>query len=255
MPTTRLALTRGISPALAHCELTHLSRVPIDLARARAQHAAYEATLSRLGWTVQRLPDIPEHPDGVFVEDTAIVLSELAVLTRPGAASRRGEVSSVEAALAPYRSLVHIKAPGTLDGGDVVVLGQKIYVGHTTRSNEAGIAQLRAHVAPFGYTVTSVPVTGCLHLKSAATAVARNTVLLNPAWVDPAIFEGCTVLHVDPAEPMAANAVWLGNAVLCAEAYPVTNARLRTHGLTVHTTPADELAKAEGALTCCSLLV
>ncbi|MBX7120250.1 MAG: N(G),N(G)-dimethylarginine dimethylaminohydrolase [Gemmatimonadaceae bacterium] len=251
----RLALTRAISPRLVDCELTHLARTPIDLARAEAQHAAYEAALRGLGCTVRRVAPAPGHADSVFIEDTAVVLDEVAVITRPGAASRRGEVPAVEAALAPLRPLARITDPGTLDGGDVLVAGRRIWIGLTGRTNAAGIAQFRDAVAPHGYSVQAVPVTGCLHLKTAVTAVDEATVLVNPAWVDPAAFAPLALLAVDPAEPMGANVLRVGDVLLYADAYPRTLARLRAHGATVTTVDASELAKAEGAVTCCSLVM
>jgi dimethylargininase len=250
-----LALTRAVSPTLADCELTHLDRTPIDVARAESQHAAYEAALRSLGCDVRRVPAAPDNPDAVFIEDTAIVLDELAVITRPGAASRRSEVEPVADALAALRPLVRIASPGTIDGGDVMVVGSSIYVGRTLRTNDDGIAQLRAAAAPHGYRVLAVEVTGCLHLKSAVTALDNDTVLCNPAWVDPAAFAPKAAALVADDEPNAANVVRVGERLLAAEGYPRTNAMLRARGYSVTTVPADELAKAEGAVTCCSLLV
>ena len=250
-----LALTRAVSPTLADCELTHLDRTPIDVARAEAQHAAYEAVLRSLGCEVRRVPPAPEKPDAVFIEDTAIVLDEVAIITRPGAESRRTEVEPVAEALAALRPLHRIEAPGTLDGGDVLVVGSAIYVGRTLRTNDQGIAQLRAAVAPFGYRVIAVEVTDCLHLKTAATALDNDTVLCNPAWVDPAVFAPKAAALVADDEPNAANVVRVGERLLAAEGYPRTNAMLRARGYSVTTVPADELAKAEGAVSCCSLLV
>jgi dimethylargininase len=250
-----LALTRAVSPTLADCELTHLDRTPIDVARAEAQHAAYEAALRALGCEVQRVPAAPDNPDAVFIEDTAVVLDELAVITRPGAESRRTEVEPVARELSAFRPLHRLEAPGTLDGGDVLVVGSAIYVGRTLRTNDDGIAQLRTAVAPFGYRVIAVDVTGCLHLKSAVTALDADTVLCNPAWVDPAAFAPKSAALVADDEPNAANVVRIGERLLAAEGYPRTNAMLRARGYSVTTVPADELAKAEGAVTCCSLIV
>ena len=129
-----LALTRALSPRIVECELTHLARAPIDIARAESQHRAYEAALAALGATVLRVTPAPEHPDSVFIEDTALVFDDLAVLTRPGAESRRGEVTAVAQALAPYRALVRIEAPGTLDGGDVFVVGRRVFAGKAPRA-------------------------------------------------------------------------------------------------------------------------
>lgn len=250
-----IAFTRAVSPTLADCELTHLDRSPIDVTRAIAQHAAYEDALRSLGCTVQRVPAAPDHPDAVFIEDTAVVLDEVAVVTRPGAESRRAEAEAVAAALAPYRPLHHIRHPGTLDGGDVMLVGRTLYVGRTPRTNDDGIAQLAGAVRPFGYAVTPVEVQGCLHLKSAVTALDDVTVLCNPAWVDPVAFAPLRVVHVAAAEPNAANVVRVGATLLAAEAYGDTNTVLRTMGYALVTVPADELAKAEGAVTCCSVLV
>lgn len=250
-----IAFTRAVSPTLADCELTHLDRSPIDVARAIEQHAQYEAALVTLGCTVHRVPAAPDHPDAVFIEDTAVVLDEVAVITRPGAESRRTEVEAVAAALAPYRPLHHIQHPGTVDGGDVMLVGRTLYVGRTPRTNDDGIAQLAEAVRPFGYAVTPVEVQGCLHLKSAVTALDDATVLCNPRWVSPGAFAPLRVVAVDLHEPNAANVVRVGRTVLAAAAYPRTNAALEAHGYALVTVPADELAKAEGAVTCCSLLV
>ncbi len=250
-----VALTRSVPASIVDCALTHLERAPIDVARARAQHAEYERALTALGCTVQRLPAAPALPDSVFVEDTAVVLPGLAIIARPGAPSRRAEIDDVVAALRPLRRLAFIEPPGTLDGGDVLVLGKRIFVGRSGRTNAAAIAQLRAHAAPCGYDVQAVDVTGCLHLKTAATAVADGTVLVNPAWVDPSRFNGLDTIAIDPAEPFAANVVRVGGALIHAEAFARTRDILERRGLRVHPVPADELAKAEAGVSCCSIIV
>ncbi len=250
-----VVLTRAVSPRIVECELTHLAREPIALAVAESQHAAYERTLGALGHEVRRVAAAPDHPDSVFIEDTAVVLDDIAVITRPGAASRRGEVDAVAAALAPLRPLVRIVAPGTLDGGDVLVVGRRVLVGRTARTNDAGIAQLRSALAPHGCTVEAVAVTGCLHLKSAVTALDDGTVLCNPAWVDPDACAPLAVVPVDPAEPMAANVLRIGGALVYADAYPRTRARIEALGHRPVLVNVSELAKAEGAVTCCSLVL
>jgi len=250
-----LALTRDISPAIERCELTHLQRTSIDLARARAEHAEYEDALRALGCRIQRLPAGAEMADSVFIEDTAVVLDELAVITRPGAASRRAETAAVSDVVRMHRPVAAILAPGTLDGGDVLRVGRRMLVGSGYRSNDAGIAQLRSIVMSQGYSVEAVRFEGCLHLKSAATLVADDLVLLNPAWVDPRRFHPLRALEVDPAEPFAANALRVGDTVVYPREHPRTAKRLEAAGLTVHTVPAGELAKAEGGVTCCSLLL
>jgi dimethylargininase len=252
---TPVALTRPVPPSISRCELTHLSRAPIDPTRATEQHRAYEEALAALGCTVRRLPAAPDLPDSVFVEDLAVVLPEIAVVARPGPASRRQEVPPVARALEEYRPLAFIEPPGTLDGGDVLCVGSRIYVGLSDRTNADAIRQLRALTAPYGYEVRDVAVSGCLHLKTAVTRVARSVVLLNPEWVDAELFDGLERIEVDPAERFAANALLIGDQVLLAAGFPGTRKRLEASGLTVHTIPADELAKAEGGLTCSSILI
>jgi dimethylargininase len=249
-----IALTREVSPTLADCQLTHLAREPIDIERARFQHRAYEQALAALGCRVERLPAKPDLPDAVFVEDTAVVVEELAVITRPGATSRRPETDSMAVALAPYRGLAVVAAPGTLDGGDVLRLGHQVFVGRSSRSNDAGAASLRSALEPFGYSVSSVAFDGCLHLKSAATEVASGTLLVNPAWVEPGVFGAKRVVEIDPAEPFAANALRVGAAVLFPTAFPRTRRRLEARGSRVVEVDLSELAKAEGAVTCCSVV-
>jgi dimethylargininase len=256
------ALTRAVPASIDRCELTHLRREPIDYARAVQEHAAYEDALRTLGCRVKRLPDLPDHPDSVFVEDTAVVFDQVAVIARPGAASRRGEVESTARALAKYRPLVHIEPPGTLDGGDVLATPTVVFVGVTDRTNADGARQLATILARYGSQVVPVPVTGCLHLKSAVTRLGaarygRQTLealLLNPAWVDPARFEGFDLIEVDPAEPDAANVLRVGDRVLCAEAHADTRRRIEAHGIPTFTVPAAELAKAEGGVTCGSII-
>ena len=248
-----IAITRAVSASINDCELTHVDRVPIDVVRAREQHRAYESCLAALGCEVRRIPADDRYPDAVFIEDTAIVLDEVAILTRPGAESRRGEVDAVAEVLRGYRTLVNVDAPGTLDGGDVLRLDRMIYVGRTPRTNDRGIDNLREIVAPFGYSVVAVPVDGCLHLKSAVTRVAADALLINRDWVSPALFNGWRLIDVD--EPSAANALLIGESVIFPEELARTRRRLETQGIDVRPVPASELAKAEGGVTCCSLIV
>lgn len=251
-----IAFTRAVPSSITRCELTHLSREPIDVDIARNQHDRYESALRAAGADVRRLPDRDDLPDAVFVEDTAVVFDEVAVLTRPGMESRRAEVDSVREALAAHRTLATIEAPATLDGGDVLVLERDVLVGLTPRSNIPGVQRLRAILAPFGYEVRAAPVRGCLHLKSAVTRGGTRTLVVNPSWVDPALIPGWDVVPVDAREPHAANVLWLGATTIVAEAFERTNAALAraTDGQLV-AVPASELAKAEGGVTCCSLIV
>jgi dimethylargininase len=250
-----VAITRKTGPAIAGCELTHVAREPIDVPRAVAQHTAYERTLAQLGVRVVSLPEERDLPDAVFVEDIAVVFPELAVITRPGAPSRRGETASVAAALAAYRRTVTIASPGTLDGGDVLTIGRRVLVGLSARSNRAGIRQLGRLISPHGFRIEVVPVTRCLHLKSAVTLVGRDTVLLNPVWIDQSCFAGLRHLAIDPGEPFAANALLIGDDVIYPEAFPATAARLQAAGVRLVTVDVSEIAKAEGGVTCCSVIV
>jgi dimethylargininase len=250
-----IAFTRPVPPSIAHCELTHLARQPIDPSRARLQHDAYEDALRGLGCKVVRLAGLPEHPDSVFIEDTAIVLDECAVITRPGAESRRGEVAGVAAALRPLRNLFYIEGAGTLDGGDVLRVGRRLYVGISTRSNAEGVRQLADAVASHGYTVKRVPMRDCLHLKTAVSTLPGGTLLLNPEWVDAHQFDGAASMRVAPGEPEAANVLAVGDSVLVPDSATRTRALLERSGYSTIAVDASELAKAEGGLTCCSLIV
>jgi dimethylargininase len=250
-----VALTREVSASLGNCELTHLARVPIDVAVARAQHAAYERALAAAGYRVERLPGDPDTPDCVFVEDIAIVFDELAVVTRPGAVSRRGEVPAIADALAAYREIKYIEAPATVDGGDVLVAGRRVFVGRSSRTNSDAVAQLRRLVGRFGYAVCELEVRDCLHLKSAVTALSDEALLVNPDWVEATAFADLELVAVDPREPAAANVLRLADRVLVQSAFPRTADRLAARGLRVEAVDASELAKAEGAVTCCSLIV
>jgi dimethylargininase len=250
-----ISLTRAVPTSIDRCELTHLARAPIDVRRATAQHAQYEDLLRALGCSVERIEAADDLPDSVFVEDAAVVLDEIAVITRPGAASRRGETAAVERTLSQYRSIRRLTGPATMDGGDVLRIGRRIYVGISSRTNEAGARQLAAAAAPFGYTVECVRVSGCLHLKSAITAVNEGTVLCNPEWVSPRAFTGCEAIAVDPAEPYAGNVLRIDSSLVAASAYPRTADALRERGYDVHLVDASELAKAEAGVTCCSLIV
>ena len=249
-----VAITRRVSAGIAACELTHLERQVIDVALARAQHRAYEDVLAQLGCRVESLPALDELPDSVFVEDMAIVLDEIAIVTRPGAESRRPEAALIAPVLSNYRRVTFIQSPGTLDGGDVLRIGRRIFVGQSGRSNESGIEQLRAVAWPYGYTVTAVPVHGCLHLKSAITEVAPGVVVVNPAWVDPAAFGHVTVMEVDPAEPYGTNGLLVGGRLIYPDSFPATRRRLEDAGVDVVPVNVSELQKAEGAVTCCSLV-
>jgi len=248
------AITRAVSPGLANCELSFIPRQPIDLAIARQQHQAYERMLAALGARVISLPAEPELPDSMFVEDPALVLDEVAVIFPLGTETRRREAPTIAAALSPFRELARVELPGTIEGGDILRVGRKLFVGLTARSNALGIAELAKIVAPYGYEVVSVPVTGCLHLKSAVTSLDSQTLVANRAWFDFSIFEGYQWVDVDPDEPHAANALALAGTILFPASFARTRRRIEARGFHVEALDISELQKAESGLTCSSLL-
>ncbi len=249
-----IAVLRDVSPAIARCELTWLERQPIDYGRAVEQHERFRDVLRGLGLETVSLPADPAYPDCCFVEDIAIVLDEVAVITRPGAATRRGETATVAEALAAYRPLALMQAPATLDGGDVLVAGRRLFVGLSGRTSEAGMTALRRIVSPHGYKVVPVRVTGCLHLKTAVTVVDERTLIANPDWVDLQPFRDYEVVAVPRDEPFAANVVAVRGSVIMHSGFPLTRALLEKRGSAVKPVSVSEFLKAEAGVTCKSLL-
>jgi len=248
------AITRVVSPGIVHCELTFVARQPIDLARAVQQHGAYQRLLENFGAQVISLPAEPQLPDSMFVEDPAIVLDELAIIFPLGTETRRPEAATIAHVLAKFRQLACVELPAQVEGGDILRIGRRLFAGQSSRTNAEGIRQLASITAPFGYEVVSVPVTGCLHLKSAVTYIGRNTLLANRAWFDTEPLAGFEWIDVAPDESHAANALALGDTVIFPASFPRTRDRLEARGF--HVTPIDisELQKAESGLTCSSLL-
>jgi dimethylargininase len=248
------AITREVNAALGDSELTFLPRVRIDIALALQQHQQYQSALSSLGCEIVTLPTEPGLADSVFIEDTAMVLDEIAVLCRPGAASRQPEVAGVEDVLKQYRPLASIQPPGTLDGGDLLRVGKVIYAGLSTRSNQSGIEQLRSIVADHGFSVKTVETTKCLHLKSAVSEVAPGSLLINLDWISRSVFRDCDLIDVDKKEAHAANALRVGRSVIYPSSFPRTMEQLVARDIAVTPVNVSELQKAEGAVTCCSLI-
>lgn len=248
------ALTRSVSRAIGRCELEYLDRQAIDFDRAAAEHRGYQAALAALGASLVGLPAQDDMPDAVFVEDPAIVLDEVAVMTRPARETRRKELASLAGALAPFRPLRWIAEPATLEGGDVVRIGRTLYVGISARTNPAGVAQLAAELAPFDYAVKPVEVRGCLHLKSACCYLGEGTLAANRAWFDAAAFGKLRFVDVAPAEPRAANVLAIGGTLLVPASFPETAALLERQGWSVRTLDTAELMKAEAGVTCMSLI-
>ncbi len=253
-----LAFTRAVSPRIVECALTHLDRQSIDPDLAATQHAAYEQALAQAGNEVIRLPYLPDDPDAVFVEDTAILLEGHAIITRPGAASRFEEIHSTAEGLEPHFT-VHRLGAGILDGGDVLKIGRTLYVGQSNRTDAEGTAALEAAVAPLGYRVLPVELGQCLHLKTAVTFAGldrdgRPTLLANPDWVDPSQFGAIEVITVADGERFAANVVRVGDRLIMAAGSAGTAQKLRERGFTVVELDLSELQKAEAGGTCMSLI-
>ena len=250
------AIVRLPGAALAR-GLTRVDLGPPDLALAERQHAAYCDALRRAGLDVTVLPADEAFPDGPVVEDTAIVLPEGALLTRPGAPSRAGEVAAVAAALGiHYASLAQIEAPGTVDGGDICVAGRRVFIGRSARTNAEGAAQLARWLAGLGYDSVEVDITGIdsiLHLKSGMAALAGGRLLLIEALAAHPAFAGCEQLVVDADEAYAANAVQVNGMVFVAAGYPRLAARLTALGYALEVLDMSEYAKLDGGLSCLSL--
>lgn len=249
-----IAITRQVSHSINNCQLTYLDRQQIDLAKARQQHQAYEAALVRMGCRLIQLPEEPDLPDSVFVEDIALVFPEVAVLTYPGADSRLPERETIRHTLQPWRTIFQLESPARLDGGDVLVLDREVYIGLSSRSNQLAVEKMQNILQEYGYSVKGVSLSGCLHLKSAVTQVAPNCLLLNPNWIDRNTFSEWDQIEVAPEEDHAANALLIGGAVLYPAAFPATAFQLQAAGISLEIVDLSELAKAEGAVTCCSLV-
>jgi len=248
------ALVRPPSPQMAEGIVTHVDRVPADGARAARQHAAYVAAVAGAGWTIDEAPAAPELPDSAFVEDAVVVFDDLAVLARPGAGARRPEVAGVEAAVrALGLEVVSIKAPGTLDGGDVLQVGRTVYAGRGGRTNGEGIRQLRAHAARRDRTVVPVPLHSVLHLKSAVTALPDSTLIgWDPAHLDTAPL---ATLRLVPEEAGAHVILLGGGTLLMAASAPRSAERFDDWGFDVITVDISEFEKLEGCVTCLSVLI
>ncbi|MFL5244178.1 MAG: dimethylarginine dimethylaminohydrolase family protein [Gemmataceae bacterium] len=250
-----IALTHIPSPEMDAGQRTHVARTAIHFERAVAQHQDYCRLLHRSGVKVKTLEVNRDFPDSVFIEDTALVLGEVAVLASMGTESRRGEVAGIEPELRKHREVERIEWPARLEGGDVLLVGRTLLVGVSSRSNRAGISALTGVVNRHGYRVLPVPVHGCLHLKTACTALPDNSLLMNPAWLESEYLEGFDCITVPEQEPRAANVLPIGNQVCMPAAHHRTAVLLRDRGFEVAIVDLSEFAKAEGGITCLSLLI
>ncbi|MFN0085957.1 MAG: dimethylarginine dimethylaminohydrolase family protein [Blastocatellia bacterium] len=249
-----VALLHTVSTAIARCELTFIEREPVEHARALAQQEDYCAALRECGARIIMLDANACFPDACFVEDAALVLDELAVIANPGAAARRGETAVIAAELAKYRELAFIESPATMDGGDVLRTGRRLFVGRSGRTNEAAIEALARLLTPIGYEVIPVPVAGTLHLKTACTAIDEETLLVNPRWLSLEPFRGYRLIEVAADEPWAANILRIGATLIAQAGFPKTLERIRPHCEQIRLVDISEFRKAEAGLTCLSIL-
>lgn len=248
------AITRQVSQSINRCELSFHQRQPIDFERAAGQHRVYQELLKELDLHVVLLPAEPDLPDAVFVEDPAVVVDEVAVIARMGAASRRPEAKSLAAALSKYRRLEFLTEPATLDGGDVMRIDRTLFVGLSLRTNREGISQLSDILGAHDYKVIPVEVSGRLHLKSACSCIGNNSILVNRSWIEWERLRGYELIDVPATEPGAANALLVNDAVVLPASFPLTAGMLGQRGLHVRTIEVSELQKAESGVTCMSLI-
>jgi dimethylargininase len=248
------ALTRAVSSRINECELTFIQRQTIDIERAVRQHRNYQQLLKTLGLNIIELPVDDRCPDCCFIEDTALVLDELAIATRPGSDARRAEVAGVLPTIAKYRKISQVEPPATLEAGDVLRIGRDLFIGITSRTNREGIEFVRKQVAPHGYKVHGVEVPGALHLKSVCTAVNEHTILADSSRIDIKPFADYELIEVPPDEWMAANVLLVQQTVCMHEGFHKTLALLRERQIRVRTVDISEFLKAEAGLTCMSII-
>jgi dimethylargininase len=247
-----IALVRRPSSQLAEGIVTHISRSTVDVALANRQWASYVEALHEFGWQISEVPLLESAPDSVFIEDTVVMFDNMAVITRPGDDRRKPEVAAVEVVVRELGCRVeHIIAPGTLDGGDVLKVGNTVYVGIGGRTNQSGVDQLATHLSPLGAHVVAVPVTKVLHLKSAVTALPDGTIIgWNPVVDDQSIFTNYLAM---PEESGAHVVVIDERRLLMAADAPQSTALLRSRGYDVTCVDMSEFEKLEGCVTCLSV--
>jgi dimethylargininase len=249
-----IGLTHTVSPNLAQGEVTYIDRAPVDYTLALQQHDQYCSTLAAHGVEVKKLAMNSDYPDSCFVEDTTIVLDEIVIITRMGTASRRGETAGIAAEISKYRETVAIEQPASIEGGDVLRIGKTLFVGLSTRTNAQGIEALTAIVQYFGYKVIPVSVTGCLHLKTACTAVSDDTLLINPLWIETAPLQDFTLLPVSPDEQWAANTIRVNDTLFVQAGFPSMLEQVRKFTTNIELLNISEFRKVEAGLSCLSIL-
>jgi dimethylargininase len=248
------ALTHIVSPKMDCCELTFMDRQPINIELAERQHDHYCAFLESHGLRVVKLSENIHCPDSCFVEDTAIVLDELAIITSMGVASRREESPAIERELAKHRELAHIRLPATIEGGDVLRVGKKLFVGLSSRTNAEGVRALAQILIPLGYEVIPVSVKNSLHLKTACTAIDDETLLMNPNWIDRNPFRAFDIVFTPEDEPWAASTLKLGDTVCIDPFSPKSVELVRKRNVKIETLDISEFRKAEAGFSCLSII-
>jgi dimethylargininase len=218
-----------------------------------SQHQTYVEALMRAGLHVLVLDPLPGCPDAPFVEDTAVVVPEIAVITNPGAPSRRGEVPSIRSVLSGYRPIQAIQPPGTLDGGDVLLVDTQVFIGISDRTNSIGAEQLGRILEGFGYSWTTIPVSGGLHLKSSVNCVAAQTLIITPEFAEISAFDRYRKIVVDAGERYAANTLWLNDCLLMPTGFPKTRGGLARRNAAIIELDVSEVRKMDGGLTCLSI--
>jgi dimethylargininase len=254
-PTQIIAITHVPSPRMQACERTFVAETTIDLDLARRQHVGYCAVLEECGAEVVRLDANAEFPDAAFVEDAVVVLDEVAIVGTMGVDSRRAETAAIEAAVRNYRPVHRIDIPATLEGGDVLRIGKTLLIGMSTRTNAAGMELLRRMIEPLGYRVIAVPVLGCLHLKTGCSALPDGALLVNRGWIDCGPLNGLELIEVPREEPWGANAALVSSSVIVPANHSRTADLIARRGFEVHEVDISEFQKAEGGVTCLSILV
>ncbi|NNE98545.1 MAG: dimethylargininase, partial [Pyrinomonadaceae bacterium] len=248
------AITHRPSSKLTECNLTFLPKSQIDLKLALDQHKVYCQTLEDLGIKVITLTENSSMPDSVFVEDTALVLDEIAIITSMGASSRKPESALIENTLKEFRNTERISPPARIDGGDVLRLGKKLFVGNSTRTNKKAVRALHKLVSPYGYEVIRVKVSDCLHLKTGCSSLDDNTILINPDWINRDSFKEFKQIEVPVDEPFAGCVLRVGDTVLMHSGFKRTIKLVEKYGFNVRPIDISEFQKAEAGITCMSII-
>jgi len=217
------------------------------------QHEAYVNTLKFLGLNLIVLDALPDHPDAYFVEDTAVVTPNMAIITNPGVGDRKGEVDTIEQALAAYRKTIRIQAPRTVDGGDVLMVGSHFFIGISERTNKQGAEQLGGILNEYGYTWTTVCVDSGLHLKSSVNYIGKNRLLITDTFADCEEFKDYDTIIINETEEYAANTLFINNTLITPKGFPSTIKKLKSTGFDIIELDVSEMRKMDGGLTCLSL--